>query len=107
MAKKVSFGSIKRFGTRYGASKKLKFAQVEAQHRGKHTCPYCNYVQTKRVAAGIWMCNKCNAKFAARAYSPEKTIELPREKAAQEMPQEQDELLQEEEFREEELQKES
>ncbi|MBI5061562.1 MAG: 50S ribosomal protein L37ae [Candidatus Aenigmarchaeota archaeon] len=104
MAKKVSFGSIKRFGTRYGASKKLKFAQVEVQHRGKHTCPYCNYVQAKRVAAGIWMCSKCNAKFAARAYSLEKTAELPREKVVQEMPQEPEESQQKEEDMVEELQ---
>jgi large subunit ribosomal protein L37Ae len=74
MVKKVTFGSIKRFGTRYGASKKLKFAQVEVQHRGKHKCPYCRYEKAKRIAAGIWTCSKCNSKFTARAFSLSSTV---------------------------------
>jgi large subunit ribosomal protein L37Ae len=74
MVKKVTFGSIKRFGTRYGASKKLKFAQVEIQHRGKHKCPYCRYEKARRIAAGIWTCEKCKNKFTARAFSLTSTV---------------------------------
>jgi large subunit ribosomal protein L37Ae len=59
----------KRFGARYGRKTKRKFAQVESQHRTKHKCPYCNKEGVKRLSPGIWQCNKCEAKFAAKAYN--------------------------------------
>jgi large subunit ribosomal protein L37Ae len=61
--------STKRFGTRYGRSNRDKLAAVEDLHRGWHKCPYCSKEAVKRVAAGIWNCQKCRATFAGRAYS--------------------------------------
>lgn len=69
MAKKVTYGSTKRFGTRYGKKMKERFGTVETEQRKKHKCPYCNYVQVKRLATGIWKCAKCEAKFTSRAYT--------------------------------------
>ena len=63
------FGSVKRFGARYGTTVKEKLAKVEKEQRSKHTCPYCNKQGTKRIASGIWYCKKCNSKFTGRAYS--------------------------------------
>jgi len=65
---------IKRFGARYGRSLKHKFGKIEALQKEKHKCPYCNAPKAKRIAAGIWYCKKCGAKFTGKAYSIKKTI---------------------------------
>lgn len=67
-------GSAKRFGARYGTKPKYKFAKIEKEQRRKHKCPYCSYVQVKRVAMGIWQCRKCDAKFTGKAYTIGKSI---------------------------------
>ena len=69
MAKKVKLGSTKRYGTRYGRRNKDKVAALEKQHRGRHKCPYCNYVKVIRLAKGIWNCEKCGARFTGKAYT--------------------------------------
>ena len=70
MAKiKKELGSIKRFGARYGRTLKLKLAKIEKEQRKKHKCPYCNSMHVKRLAVGIWFCNKCKAKFTGKAYT--------------------------------------
>jgi len=61
--------TTKRFGARYGTKVRTKFAQVEAELRGRHKCPYCNKTGVKRQAVGIWHCLKCDAKFAGKAYT--------------------------------------
>lgn len=61
--------STKRFGARYGARLKKKFAEIESQQKAKYPCPYCNYIKVKRVSMGVWQCNTCNAKFSSKAYS--------------------------------------
>jgi len=60
----------KRFSSRYGRKPKKKFALLEKSQRAKHKCPYCNKTAVKRLAAGIWQCNKCDIKFAGKAYTP-------------------------------------
>ncbi len=74
MAKDKSLGSIKRFGPRYGRTTKKKFGIIEKEQRKLHECPYCNYTKVKRVSAGIWKCNKCDATFTGKAYSISKEI---------------------------------
>lgn len=59
----------KRFGPRYGRKTKKKFAQIEIQQRAKHKCPHCQKVGVKRLALGIWQCQKCQVKFAGKAYT--------------------------------------
>jgi large subunit ribosomal protein L37Ae len=71
MAKKTNLGSAKRFGPRYGRRNKEKVAVLEMQHRGRHKCPFCNYLKLKRFSVGIWQCEKCKAKFAGKAYTSE------------------------------------
>ncbi|PIZ51426.1 50S ribosomal protein L37ae [Candidatus Woesearchaeota archaeon CG_4_10_14_0_2_um_filter_33_13] len=58
-----------RFGPRYGRKPKSKLKRVEVELKKKHKCPYCNKLGVKRLAAGIWNCPKCNAKFAGKAYT--------------------------------------
>ncbi|MBW2989164.1 50S ribosomal protein L37ae [Candidatus Woesearchaeota archaeon] len=69
MAKTERYGSVKRFGARYGRKLKEKFGKIEAEQRKKHKCPYCSAPKVKRIAAGIWGCRKCGVKFTGKAYS--------------------------------------
>jgi len=70
MAKKQKgLGPVKRFGPRYGRTVKHKLAKIEIEQKRKHKCPYCAKLKVKRVAYGIWLCGKCNSKFAAKAYT--------------------------------------
>ena len=62
-------GSAGKFGPRYGFSVKKKYLKVQKTLKKKHICPYCQKEgSVKRVSAGIWYCNKCHSKFAAKAY---------------------------------------
>ena len=73
MAINKKIASTKRFGTRYGRTLKHKLGMIEHEYKKKHKCVYCNATKVKRVAAGIWQCQKCGMKFAAKAYSPKRT----------------------------------
>lgn len=61
----------KRYGARYGLKIKKLVDSVEANSRKKYRCVYCGKVAVKRVAAGIWQCSSCGAKFTGKAYSVE------------------------------------
>jgi large subunit ribosomal protein L37Ae len=63
----AGLGSIKRFGTRYGRPLKLKLAKVEVEQKKRHKCPYCSKPKVSQISFGIWHCEKCKAKFTARA----------------------------------------
>lgn len=74
MAVKKKLGSVKRFGARYGRRAKHKLAEIEKIQKGKHRCPYCHSMKAKRLAAGIWYCRKCKAKFTGKAYTIKEVI---------------------------------
>lgn len=74
MAVIKKFGSVKRFGARYGRRTKEKLAKIEAIQKSKHKCPYCHAIKAKRLSAGIWNCKKCGAKFTGKAYSLKKIV---------------------------------
>ena len=79
MAKEIKLGSVKRFGARYGRKVKEKFAEIEALHRKKYKCPYCNQQKVKRVGTGIWECKKCGSRFTSKAFTVAKKIVLKEE----------------------------
>ena len=61
-----------RLGARYGRKIRTKIAKVEATQRKKQDCIFCNG-KAKRLSKGIWLCKKCNKKFAHHTYIlPEK-----------------------------------
>ena len=64
--KRKKIGAAGRFGAGYGKPK-AKLSSVEAKQRKKQDCPFCNG-KAKRVANGIWHCNKCGKKFAGGSY---------------------------------------
>lgn len=68
-----------RFGARYGGGVKHNFAKIDAEQKKKYKCPYCHNLKVKRVAAGIWQCRKCHAKFTGKAYTIAKKIVIKQE----------------------------
>jgi len=60
-----------RFGSRYGAKVRQRLVDVETEQRKKHKCPKCEQFKVKRIAAGLFKCRKCGAKFSGGAYTPE------------------------------------
>ena len=62
------YGSVKRFGVRYGTKLKGKIAKIEAERKDSTKCPYCSYRKATRVNAGIWYCTKCKNRFTGKAY---------------------------------------
>lgn len=64
-------GSAGRFGARYGKRLRQKIVSVEKLQRMHQECPYCHRKTAKRLAPGIWLCKKCDSKFANKAYKLE------------------------------------
>ncbi len=61
-------GSTGRFGARYGLTIKQRVLAIEKRQKAKYECPSCKKNAVKRVAKGIWQCNKCNHKFTGKAF---------------------------------------
>jgi len=94
MAAEKKFGTVKRFGPRYGRTSKEKLAKVEKVLKGKHKCPYCHSMKAKRLSTGIWHCKKCDSKFTGKAYSVKREIKI-REEKAEEVPKKEEEKKEE------------
>ena len=75
-SKKTQYGSVKRFGPRYGRTLKNKVGKIEQDQKADYTCPKCHYKKVKREMNGIWECEKCGAKFTSKAYSVAKLPSL-------------------------------
>jgi large subunit ribosomal protein L37Ae len=72
-------GPVKRFGTRYGRTSRLKRSKVEIEQRRYHKCPYCGKVAVRRKSYGVWGCEKCDVVFTARAYTVGEKLNLTQE----------------------------
>ena len=70
MVKTKKVGSTGRFGSRYGWGVKDTLEKIERKQRELYVCPSCKEKSLRRHSAGIWICKKCNAKFAGGAYTP-------------------------------------
>jgi len=67
MTKTKKVSSTGRFGVRYGKKIREEVLLVERRQKQKQKCPFCKK-NVKRLAKGIWQCNKCKKKFTAGAY---------------------------------------
>jgi large subunit ribosomal protein L37Ae len=63
--------STGRFGSRYGVGIKKRVLKVEEKQKNLNPCPFCGFKKINRVAAGLFKCNKCDAKFTGGAYETE------------------------------------
>lgn len=67
-------GSTGRFKGRYGVGVKKRVLEVENRMKIKVPCPFCGFQKVSRVAAGLFNCNKCGAKFSGGAYEPQTLV---------------------------------
>ena len=96
-----SYGSVKRFGVRYGTKLKGKIDKIEAERRQSTKCPHCHYDHVKRLYAGVWHCTKCKSKFTGKAYTVGKPAGIKAEaeetaQAAEQAPQAEEDFGEEE-----------
>ncbi|MBU0662564.1 50S ribosomal protein L37ae [Candidatus Micrarchaeota archaeon] len=63
-------GSAGRFGSRYGRGIRKRITDIENKQKEKHACPKCSFTAVKRLNSGVYICKKCNNKFAGGAYLP-------------------------------------
>lgn len=61
--------SAKQYNARYGLKPRKKVDAVFELRRNSTRCPYCLKHGVKRLAAGIWYCSSCTAKFTGGAYT--------------------------------------
>ena len=58
-----------KFGVRYGRTLKRRYDEIDVKQRASYVCSFCRNKTVRRVAAGIWHCEKCDKKFTGKAYS--------------------------------------
>lgn len=61
--------SAKQYNARYGLKPRKKMDAVFKARMEATQCPYCLKDSVKRMAAGIWFCTSCSAKFTGGAYT--------------------------------------
>ncbi len=104
------YGSVKRFGVRYGTKLKGKIAKIESERQASTKCPYCSYDKVTRANAGIWNCTKCKSRFTGKAYvigtpSPIKeNVTESKTRVAEPVPEAEEDAYEEEEQEEQENQ---
>ncbi len=84
MAKRTIYGSVRRFGSRYGRKPKFKLGHIESVTRTSAKCPYCRKPGVKKLAIGIFYCSKCRTKFTGKAYAPLRSKKVETEQAEEE-----------------------
>ena len=62
-------GVTGKYGTRYGSSIRKQIKKIEIMQHKKYNCNFCGKDSIKRIAIGIWECNKCNKSIAGGAWS--------------------------------------
>ncbi|MDD4353128.1 MAG: 50S ribosomal protein L37ae [Candidatus Nanoarchaeia archaeon] len=62
-------GSAGRFGPRYGTKIRRTVKNIEIEQHKDQMCTVCKTGTMKRLSKGIYVCKKCNAKIAGKAYT--------------------------------------
>lgn len=65
MAKKLM---LKGLGCRYGIKLRKQYSKAYHLLKTKRLCPECGSIKFKRIAVGIWKCQKCMFKMTGNAY---------------------------------------
>lgn len=61
--------ALKGLGPKYGTSVRKRYTKALSTLRARRQCPRCGSYRFKRVAIGIWECEKCGYKVAGAAYT--------------------------------------
>jgi large subunit ribosomal protein L37Ae len=67
-AKKKKIGAAGQFGAGYGRNIRSRFNTIEKLQRQKQPSPFHPRGKAKRIAAGIWKCDRTGKVFAGPAY---------------------------------------
>ena len=68
MGRTKKVGIAGKYGSRYGLRIRRRILDVNSKK--SKICPACAKKQLKKVAAGVWECQKCKTKFAGGTYTP-------------------------------------
>jgi large subunit ribosomal protein L37Ae len=66
--KKHRSSSLKGLGIKFGATVRKRYGMAYKTLKQKRRCPSCGSLKLRRIALGIWHCEKCNYKIASGAY---------------------------------------
>jgi len=61
-------GICGKYGTRYGATLRKVIKKMEVTQHATYGCTFCGKNAVKRLATGIWKCNRCKKVMAGGAY---------------------------------------
>jgi large subunit ribosomal protein L37Ae len=67
-------GTTGRFSSRYGVGIKKRVLAVENKNKQPANCSFCGFPKIKRIAPGLYFCNKCEAKFTGGAYETQTLV---------------------------------
>ncbi len=67
-AKKKKIKAAGKFGAGYGKNVRDRFNAVESEQRRFQPSPFHPKGKARRIAAGIWKCEKTGKIFAGHAY---------------------------------------
>jgi len=74
MGNTVKVGSTGRYSARYGVGVKKRVLAIERRAAVAVACPFCGFSRIKREAAGLFNCQKCDAKFTGGAYESQTLV---------------------------------
>jgi len=63
-------GPTRGLGARYGVTVRKRYIETISGLKKPQTCPRCGFKTVLRESVGIWVCKKCDFKFAGGAYVP-------------------------------------
>ena len=61
-------GIVGKYGTRYGGTLRKVIKKMEITQHATYNCSFCGKNGVKRVATGIWKCQRCKKTMAGGSY---------------------------------------
>jgi large subunit ribosomal protein L37Ae len=61
-------GIVGKYGTRYGGTLRKVIKKMEVTQHSTYNCSFCGKNAVKRVATGVWNCQRCKKTMAGGSY---------------------------------------
>ena len=68
-SKTKKIGAMGKFGAGYGTNVRKNYNAIDSTQRKRQASPFYAKAKAKRIASGIWRCEKTGKIFAGPAYS--------------------------------------